>query len=147
MPFLPIDHQKLGLAEKLLTPLFFTNSGCFFHSDSRYSFGMHSEPRSRMRRHFFSQFESQFRDQDESLAKVWTTIRTLLQGQNWGVLSCTVMTFLFLAQTFRANFYCLSPKGEPAFMAGPKPMQTEFGIHQRLESCDHFRICKNGTLA
>ena len=30
MPFLPIDHQKLGLAEKLLTPLFFTNSGCFF---------------------------------------------------------------------------------------------------------------------
>ena len=24
---------------------------------------------------------------------------------------------------------------EPVFMAGPKPMLTEFGIHQRLESC------------
>ena len=27
---------------------------------------------------------------------------------------------------------------EPVFMAGPKPMRTEYGIHQRLESCaDH----------
>ena len=24
---------------------------------------------------------------------------------------------------------------EPIFMAGPKPMRTDFGIHQRLESC------------
>ena len=24
---------------------------------------------------------------------------------------------------------------EPVFMAGPKPMLTEFGIHHRLESC------------
>ena len=24
---------------------------------------------------------------------------------------------------------------EPIFMAGPKPMRTEFGIRQRLESC------------
>ena len=24
---------------------------------------------------------------------------------------------------------------EPVFMAGPKPMQTEFGIHHGLESC------------
>ena len=27
---------------------------------------------------------------------------------------------------------------EPIFMAGPKPMRTEFGIHLRLESCDTF---------
>ena len=25
---------------------------------------------------------------------------------------------------------------EPVFMAGQKPMQTEFGIHLRLESCE-----------
>ena len=25
---------------------------------------------------------------------------------------------------------------EPIFMAGPKPMRTEFGICQRLESCE-----------
>ena len=25
-------------------------------------------------------------------------------------------------------------------MAGPKPMQTEFGIHQRLESCAYVVI-------
>ena len=25
---------------------------------------------------------------------------------------------------------------EPVFMAGPKPMMTEFDIHQRLDSCD-----------
>ena len=29
---------------------------------------------------------------------------------------------------------------EPVFMAGPKPMLTEFGIHQRLESCGHELI-------
>ena len=31
--------------------------------------------------------------------------------------------------------YRLNRLDEPVFMAGPKPMQTEFGIHQRLESC------------
>ena len=29
---------------------------------------------------------------------------------------------------------------EPIFMAGPKPMRTEFDIHQRLESC--VRVAK-----
>ena len=28
--------------------------------------------------------------------------------------------------------FCLD---EPVFMAGPKPMRTEFGIHLGLESC------------
>ena len=32
--------------------------------------------------------------------------------------------------------YHLNHLGEPVFMAGPKPMLTEFGIHHRLESCD-----------
>ena len=27
---------------------------------------------------------------------------------------------------------------EPVFMAVPKPMLTEFGIHYRLESCGHY---------
>ena len=31
--------------------------------------------------------------------------------------------------------YRLNRLDEPVFMAGQKPMQTEFGIHQRLESC------------
>ena len=31
--------------------------------------------------------------------------------------------------------YRLKRLDEPIFMAGPKPMQTDFGIHQRLESC------------
>ena len=31
--------------------------------------------------------------------------------------------------------YRLNRLDEPFFMAGPKPMRTEFGIHQRLESC------------
>ena len=30
--------------------------------------------------------------------------------------------------------YCLNRLDEPVFMAGPKPMVTEFGIHHRLES-------------
>ena len=30
----------------------------------------------------------------------------------------------------------LSRLDEPVFMAGPKPMRTEFGIHLRLESCE-----------
>ena len=32
--------------------------------------------------------------------------------------------------------YHLNRLDEPAFMAGPKPMRTEFGIDQRLESCE-----------
>ena len=32
--------------------------------------------------------------------------------------------------------YRLNRLDEPIFMAGPKPMQTEFGIRQRLESCE-----------
>ena len=31
--------------------------------------------------------------------------------------------------------YRLNRLDEPVFMAGQKPMRTEFGIHQRLESC------------
>ena len=31
--------------------------------------------------------------------------------------------------------YRLNRLDEPIFMAGPKPMRTEFGIHQGLESC------------
>ena len=34
--------------------------------------------------------------------------------------------------------YHLNCLDELVFMAGPKPMQTEFGIHQRLESCVLF---------
>ena len=32
--------------------------------------------------------------------------------------------------------YHLNRLDEPVFMAGPRPMLTEFGTHQRLESCD-----------
>ena len=31
--------------------------------------------------------------------------------------------------------YHLNRLDEPVFMAGPKPMLTEFGVHHRLESC------------
>ena len=31
--------------------------------------------------------------------------------------------------------YRLNRLDEPVFMAGLKPMRTEFGIHHRLESC------------
>ena len=35
--------------------------------------------------------------------------------------------------------YCLNRLDEPIFMALPKPILTEFGIHYRLESCvRHF---------
>ena len=34
--------------------------------------------------------------------------------------------------------YRLNRLDEPVFMAGPKPTQTEFGIHHRLESCEHL---------
>ena len=37
--------------------------------------------------------------------------------------------------------YRLNRLDESVFMAGPKPMQTEFGIHQRLESCVTFQYC------
>ena len=38
--------------------------------------------------------------------------------------------------------YHLNRLDEPVFMAVPKPMLTEFGIHDRLESCeiDSFTI-------
>ena len=36
---------------------------------------------------------------------------------------------------YRSN--CLD---EPVFMAGPKPMLTEFGIHHGLESCDSLLV-------
>ena len=32
--------------------------------------------------------------------------------------------------------YRLNRLDEPVFMAWPKPILTEFGIHQRLESCE-----------
>ena len=35
--------------------------------------------------------------------------------------------------------YRLNRLNEPGFMAGPKPMRTEFSIHHRLESC--VRAC------
>ena len=34
--------------------------------------------------------------------------------------------------------YRLNRLDEPDFMAVPKPMLTEFGIHYRLESCVHI---------
>ena len=34
--------------------------------------------------------------------------------------------------------YCLNRLDEPIFMVGPKLMQSEFGIRQRLESCVPF---------
>ena len=34
--------------------------------------------------------------------------------------------------------YRLNRLDEPVFMAVSKPMQTEFGIHHRLESCDYL---------
>ena len=39
--------------------------------------------------------------------------------------------------------YHLNRLDEPALMAVPKPMQTEFDIHHRLESCAHhsFEVC------
>ena len=36
--------------------------------------------------------------------------------------------------------YHLNRLDEPVFMAGPKPMLTEFGIHHRLESCGLITI-------
>ena len=44
--------------------------------------------------------------------------------------------------------YRLKRLDEPVFMAGPKSMRTEFGIHQRLESCvpKKLQIFLNKTL-
>ena len=36
--------------------------------------------------------------------------------------------------------YRLNRLDEPVFMAVPKPLQTEFGIHYRLESCGGYFI-------
>ena len=38
----------------------------------------------------------------------------------------------------KSSGYRLNRLDEPIFMAGPKPMRTEFGIRQRLESCEGF---------
>ena len=38
--------------------------------------------------------------------------------------------------------YRLNRLDEPVFMAGPKPLRTEFGIHLRLESCDNECLFK-----
>ena len=43
--------------------------------------------------------------------------------------------------------YRLNRLDEPVFMAGPKPMQTEFGIHYRLESCAGFSTIPQQNLA
>ena len=39
--------------------------------------------------------------------------------------------------------YRLNRLDEPVFMAVPKPMLTEFGIHYILESCDLFYGLQN----
>ena len=42
--------------------------------------------------------------------------------------------------------YCLNRLDEPVFMAVPKPLLTEFGIHYRLESCGLLCItCKKSS--
>ena len=38
--------------------------------------------------------------------------------------------------------YCLNRLDEPVFIAGPKPMRTEFSIHHRLESCVFLAVDK-----
>ena len=41
--------------------------------------------------------------------------------------------------------YRLNRLDEPVFMAVPKPMLTEFGIHYRLESCASYSVCNKET--
>ena len=41
--------------------------------------------------------------------------------------------------------YRLNRLDEPVFMAVSKPMQTEFGIHHRLESCGVLHIPVGGN--
>ena len=41
--------------------------------------------------------------------------------------------------------YRLNRLDEPVFMAVPKPMLTEFGIHYRLESCAFNSVCNKET--
>ena len=38
--------------------------------------------------------------------------------------------------------FCWNRLDEPIFMAGSKPMRTEFGICQRLESCGNVFVSK-----
>ena len=38
--------------------------------------------------------------------------------------------------------YRLNCLDEPVFMAVPKPMLTEYGIHYRLESCEAYKAEK-----
>ena len=40
--------------------------------------------------------------------------------------------------------HCLNRLDEPVFMAGPKSMLTEFGIHHRLESCGQLLAAAKG---
>ena len=42
--------------------------------------------------------------------------------------------------------YRLNRLDEPVFMAVPKPMLTEFGIHHRLESCVHSGVFSLGLV-
>ena len=42
--------------------------------------------------------------------------------------------------------YRLNRLDEPVFMVVPKPLQTEFGIHYRLESCVMFPVLWNYNL-
>ena len=41
------------------------------------------------------------------------------------------------------SFHHLNRLDEPVFMVPPKPMQTEFGIHYRLESCGKAIVKQN----
>ena len=43
--------------------------------------------------------------------------------------------------------YRLKRLDEPIFMAGPKPMRTEFGIRQRLESCGYNSGKQNSEMS
>ena len=42
--------------------------------------------------------------------------------------------------------YRLNRLDEPIFIAVPKPMLTEFGIHHRLESCEPFNCIGTDTI-
>ena len=44
-----------------------------------------------------------------------------------------IKTIQMIPYNLYVSFMC--SLDEPVFMAGPKPMRTEFGIHHRLESC------------
>ena len=64
--------------------------------------------------------------------------KALNRGQS--LILCTVRNnsesrHATLAITLGVEGYRLNRLDEPFFMAGAKPMQTEFGIHNRMESC------------